>query len=58
MGTVGARRPVMSYGWDGLISIPYTRHRIFLNWSRRCGNFVSVEDIAECQTFMSLLRPW
>lgn len=58
MRAVGARRPVMVYGWDGLVPISHTRHRIFVERSRRCGNFVSVENVADCQTFMSLLRPW
>jgi hypothetical protein len=58
MGPVDARSPVMVYGWDGLVSIPYTRHGIFLKRSRRRGNFVGVENVADCQTFMSLLHPW
>ena len=47
MGAVGARRPVMIYGWDSLGSIPYARHRIFIKRSRRSRNFVSVENIAD-----------
>ena len=58
MGAVAARRPVMIYGWSGLVFIPYTRHRIFFKRSRRCGNFLGVENIADCQTFMPLLYPW
>jgi hypothetical protein len=59
MRAVGARRSVMVYGWDGLVSIPYTRHRILLRQARRGGSLLGVENVADCQTFVScLLCPW